>query len=109
MAIDVSLLDQVRFWLVALAGTKVAVSGALWPRPMDAVDRLKRTRVTGTTTVTKQVAFLAPSAVVTVIVAVPPATAVTRPLLETVATPALLVDQATVRFVALAGATVATS
>ena len=104
-----SLLDQFNVWLVALAGTKVAVSGALWPRPMVAVDRLKRIPVNWTTTVTTQVACLAPSSVVTMIEAVPPETAVTNPVLEIVATAALLVDQITPRFVALLGETMAIS
>jgi hypothetical protein len=64
---------------------------------------LKLTPVTETTTVTAQVAVLPPSTVVTVMIAVPAATALTRPELETVATLALLADQVTARFVALTG------
>jgi hypothetical protein len=97
------LLDQVRLWLVAFAGTTVVVSETVWPRPIVAVEMLKLTPVTETTTVTAQVAVLPPSTVVTVMIAVPAATALTRPELETVATLALLADQVTARFVALTG------
>ena len=60
-------------------------------------------------TVTTQVAVLLPSVVVTVIVAVPTAFAVTRPDADTVATVELLVVHVTALFVALLGATVAVS
>ena len=60
-------------------------------------------------TVTAQVAFLLPSAVVTVIVALPAALAVTTPEAETVATSVLLDDQVTSLFVAFSGVTVAVS
>src|SRR5687768_10866841 len=60
-------------------------------------------------TVMVEVAVLPWSCVVTVIVAVPTATAVTSPELFTVATEVLLDDQLTFLFVALAGATVAVS
>ena len=56
-----------------------------------------------------QVAVLLPSSVVTVIVAVPFATAVTFPFASTVATFASLVLKFTFLFVAFAGATVAFS
>jgi len=58
-------------------------------------------------TVTAQVAVLAPSDVVTVMVAEPAATADTRPVVETVATALLLELQLTAGLVALAGVTVA--
>ena len=61
---------------------------------------------TGAFTVTAQVAFLLPSAVVTVIVAVPAAFAVTTPF-DTVATLVFDEVQETFLFVALPGATVA--
>ena len=57
-------------------------------------------------TVTAQVDVKPPSCVVTVMVAVPAATAVTKPELFTVATAVLLELQVTVLFVALEGATV---
>ena len=60
-------------------------------------------------TVTEQVAFLLPSTVVTVIVAVPAFLAVTTPEEETVATVVLLEDQVTSLFVALEGVIVALS
>ena len=60
-------------------------------------------------TVTAQVAVLAPSVVVTVMVAVPAATAFTLPLASTVATAALLDDHETLLLAASAGRTVATS
>ena len=50
-----------------------------------------------------------PSSVVAVMVAVPFATAVTTPLLLTVATEVLLLDHVTFLFVALSGKTVAVS
>lgn len=59
-------------------------------------------------TVTEQVAVKLPSSVVTVMVAVPAATAVTLPVLSTVATLVSLEDQVTFLLVALAGFTVAT-
>ena len=58
-------------------------------------------------TVTTQVAVLLPSAVVTVMVAVPAARAVTTPELLTVATVVLLELQVTFLFVAVLGLTVA--
>ena len=58
-------------------------------------------------TVTEQVAFLLPSSVVTVMVAVPAFFAVTTPEVETVATVVLLEDHVTFLFVALDGDTVA--
>ena len=60
-------------------------------------------------TVIDEVAVLPPSWVVTVIVAVPAATAVTKPLAFTLAIPLLLLLQLTFLFVALEGATVAVS
>ena len=65
---------------------------------------------TGMLTVTTQVALsLEPSAVVAVIVALPLATAVTRPVLLTVATAVLLLVHVTLLSVALSGVTVAVS
>jgi hypothetical protein len=60
-------------------------------------------------TVTAQVAVLPPSCVVTVIVAVPAATPVTRPLFDTVAMLLLPLVHVTLLFVALSGFTVAVS
>ncbi|MDR3601346.1 MAG: hypothetical protein P4L49_12840 [Desulfosporosinus sp.] len=60
-------------------------------------------------TVIVQFAVNRPSWVVTITTAVPAATAVTTPDVETVATDVLLVDQATFLLVALEGCTVATS
>ena len=57
-------------------------------------------------TVTAQVAVKPPSTVLTVMVAVPSATAVTVPFAETVATAGLLLDHVTALLVAVAGATV---
>ncbi len=57
--------------------------------------------------VTSHLAVLAPSSAVTVMVALPGATAVTSPVLETVATFSLLEVQLTFLFVALSGRTVA--
>ena len=74
--------------------------------------RLRLIPVTGTGkfTVTLQVALLfEPSAVLAVIVALPLDTAVTRPVLLTVATDGLLLVHVTLLFVALLGVTVAVS
>ena len=71
---------------------------------------MSETDVTGTVaavTVTVQVAVFAPSAVITVMVAVPAALAVTRPLVLTVATYVLDDDQVMVLFVADVGLMVA--
>ena len=67
------------------------------------------TPVTGTLTVTVHDAVKPPSAVFTVIVAVPAPTALTWPDWLTVATASLLLVQVTALFVALDGATVAVS
>ena len=60
-------------------------------------------------TTTVAVAVCPPSTAVAVIMAVPTDTVVTTPVLLTVATAGLLLDHETLRFVALAGATVAVS
>ena len=105
----VALLLQVTFLFVALDGVMVAVNVSVAPTNRLVEVLLRLTPVTGTVTVTAQVAVLLPSAVVTVIVAVPDATAVTFPEVETVATLVLLLLQVTFLFVALLGATVAVS
>ena len=69
----------------------------------------RETPVTGLLTVMLQVAVLPPSAVFTVMVAVPPFFAVTRPLFETLATVLSLLLQVTLWFVALLGLMVAVS
>ena len=61
------------------------------------------TPVTEVLTVMLQVAVWPPSTVFTVIVAFPAFTAFTRPVLLTVATAVLLLDQVTALFVAFAG------
>lgn len=78
-------LLHVTFLLVAVVGFIVAVNVSLAPTVIDSVVLFNETPVTGIVTVTVHVAVLLPSAVVTVIVAVPPPFAVTVPL-ETVAT-----------------------
>ena len=101
--------DQVTFWFVALDGLTVAVKVSVLPTIRVAVDLLSVTLVTEMVsgfTVNTQVAFLPPSAVVTVMVAVPAFFAVTMPF-ETVATVVLEDDQVTFWFVALDGLTVA--
>ena len=110
VATVVLLEDQVTFLFVALDGDTVAVSVCVWPSTKVRLVWFKLTPVTGTVaalTVTEQVAFLLPSSVVTVIVAVPAFFAVTTPEVETVATVVLLEDQVTFLFVALEGDTVA--
>jgi hypothetical protein len=65
--------------------------------------------IEGILTVTGQVAVIPASWVVTVIIAVPLATAVTVPSLSTVATPGLVLPHIKVLFVALSGVSVAVS
>ena len=96
--------------MVALLGAMVAVSCCVAPTDNDVLVGLMVTPVTATVvTVMAQVAVLLPSWVVTVMVAVPAATAVTRPLVFTVAIAVLLDDQLTVLLVALLGAMVGVS
>jgi hypothetical protein len=107
------LLDQETFLFVASLGTMVAVRVSVAPTVRLDEFLLRVTPVTDTgvvETVTEQVAVLLPSCVVTVMVAVPSATAVTvadRPLPDTDATELLLLDHVTFLFVALLGAMVA--
>lgn len=91
--------------LDAFEGSTVAVSVEVAPTVRASVLLDILMSVTGTRTVTVQVAFCPPEAVA-VIIAVPGPTAVTLPP-ETVATEALEVVQATVLSVALDGLTVA--
>ena len=108
VAIDVLFDDQVTAWLVALEGETVAVSCCVAPATMEAVVGLTVTPVTAIgETVTAHVAVLPPSWVVTVIVAEPAATAVTKPVELTVATAVLPDDQVTAWLVAFEGAIVA--
>ena len=103
--------------LVAFAGATVAVSFSVWPFAVSVASFLSRvTPVTATVvgwsamfTVTLHTAVLFPSAVVTVMSAVPFATAVTSPSGVTVATFSLLVAYVTFLLVAFAGATIAVS
>lgn len=74
-------------------GATVAVSCCVWPFIIVAVVGATETPLAGVVTVTAHVAFLPPSVVVAVIVAVPLAFAVTRPEEFTVATPVLLLLQ----------------
>lgn len=95
---------------MAFSGKTVAVNVADEPTTKVSVDLSRETPVTATfCTVTVQLAVLLPSSVVTVIVAVPSALAVTNPVEETVATEVLLLVQVTFLFVALEGYTVAVS
>lgn len=109
VAIEVLLLLQVTDLLVASDGATVAVSWVVIPMPTYPEVLSSVTPVTAAVTVTEQVAVLLPSTVVTVMVALPPPTAVTRPLLLTVATDVLLLDQVTLLLLALPGDTVAVS
>ena len=92
---------------VASAGVIVAVSDPVLPLSITSADLSSDTPVTGTVTVTVQLAVYPPSAVFTLIVPVPPPTAVTTPEASTVATSVLLEDQLTALLVASAGETVA--
>ncbi|MPN41061.1 hypothetical protein SDC9_188601 [bioreactor metagenome] len=112
LAMASSLLAQLTFLFVASAGAMVAAKVAVSPIFKAASFLSKVTPVTGTTTgsgsltVTMQLAVFWPSSVVTVIVALPAATAVTTPSF-TVAMASSLLDQLTFLLVASAGATVA--
>ena len=77
---------HVTFLLVAVVGLIVAVNGEDCLAVSDSVDLFSVTLVTGVVTVTETVADLLPSFVLTVIDAVPTATAVTLPFTSTVAT-----------------------
>ena len=97
------------FLLDASSGRTVAVSCSVPRSGISAFSLSRDTPLTGTFTVTSQVAVKPPSTVVTVIVAVPPPTALTLPSPSTVATSGLLEDQLTAGFVAFVGSTVAVS
>jgi hypothetical protein len=102
IATFVLLLLQVTVLFVALEGIMFAVKVSALPTASVLI--LSRvTPVTGILTVMAQEATLLPSAVVTVIFAVPAPTAVTLPPLSTVATALLLLRQVTTVFVALSG------
>ena len=109
VATDVLSLRHVTFWLVALAGAMMATKVSVAPTLSVAVVLFSVTPVTRCSTVIVLVAECPPSAVVTVIVAVPGAMAVTNPLAFTVATAELLLDHVTFLLVASAGTTVAVS
>ena len=81
--------------MLAFAGAIVAVNCCVPFIASVAVVGLTVTPVTAKVDVTTQAAVLFPSCVVTVIVAVPPAIAVTRPVALTVATALLLLLQLT--------------
>ena len=101
-------LLHVTLVLDAFEGVMVAVSFPVLLIPERVIVVLSReTPVTGTVTVTVQVAVLSPT--LAVMVAVPLPTAVTLPLASTVATEVLELDQVTLLSVAFSGSTVATS
>jgi len=107
-AVAVLLLLHVTFLFAALEGATVAVRVSVLPTVRMADDLLRVTPLTGTgLTVTVQAAVLLPSAVVTVIVAVPAATAVTTPPAVTVATVGAPLLHVTFWLVALEGVIVA--
>jgi hypothetical protein len=113
VATDVLLLDHETDLSVASSGDMVAVSVELPPGIKSNVPLFRVTPVTGmSVTVTMHCAVLAPSAVVTVMVAAPLETALTvavRPLALTVATDVLLLDHVIFLFVAFDGWIVAVS
>jgi hypothetical protein len=112
VATEVLLEDHVTDLSVALEGITVAVNVCVSPTVIDNDVLFRLTPVTDTVvsvTVTKHVVVFPPSFVVTVIVAVPAALAVTKPEDETVATEVLLEDQVTDLSVAFEGVTVAVS
>ncbi len=110
VATELSLVNHVTFWLVALEGAIVADNCSLPPTATVAAVLFKLTPVTNThvaETATSQVAVKFPSAVFTVIVALPALTAVTVPSVPTVAIELALVNQVTFLLVAVEGNTVA--
>lgn len=112
VATDVFEDFQLTFLFVAVNGETVAVRVSDAPSVRVNVDLFRLTPVTETVaalTVTVQLAVFVPSSVVTVIVAVPALTAVTLPVLLTVATDVFDDLQLTFLFVAVDGATVAVS
>lgn len=101
---------QLTFLFVALAGAVVAASCLVVLITIEKLEGDTLTPVTGIlNTVIEAVAVCAPFCVVTVIVALPGDTPVTKPDPSTLATEALLELQLTVLMVAFAGATVAVS
>ena len=100
---------HVTFLFVALVGATVAISVSVAPLTIEVASLFKVIPVTGTVTVTAQVATLLPSTVVAVILAVPPSTAVTAPFWSTVATAGLSDAHVTALFSASGGVTVAIS
>ena len=112
VAIPVLLLSHVTFLFVALSGATVAVRVVVPPTVRLAELLSRVTPVTATVaalTVTVQLASFPPSAVVTVISAVPALTALTLPSASTVATEGSLDFQLTALYVASEGVIVAVS
>jgi hypothetical protein len=110
VATEALLVLQLTVLFVAFDGVTVAVNCCVPLTFSDAVVGDTLTPVTATVpvvTVIADVAVFAPSCVVTVMVALPKATPVTKPVELTVATDALLVLHVTFLFVAFEGATVA--
>ena len=107
VAIEIAFDAQVTFLFVAFAGLTFSAKSEVVPSPNVNDTGAIETPVTTTgLTVTAQVAVCEPSVVVTVMVALPTTTAVTKPLASTVATEVLLDDQDTLLSVAFAGSTV---
>ena len=106
VATDVLFELHLTFWFVASEGTTVAVKVAVAPLAKDNSVCESVTPVADTVTVTSHVAVWLPSSVVTVIVALPPDTAVTVPF-STMATAVLFELHLTFWFVASEGTTVA--
>ena len=106
-------LVHVRVLSVALSGWTLAVSVTVLPSSTSAVAPssidMPVTGITFVVTVTAQVAVLPPSAVLTVMVAVPALTAVTLPVLSTVAMAVAELVQLTDLLAASDGVTVARS
>lgn len=106
VAIDVLLLRQLTFWLVALAGVTVAINAVVSPMVI-LTELLFNVTFVGRigATITTQVAVSSPSSVVAVIIAVPTPTAVTTPVVLTIAMSWSLLDHVTFWLAAFQGAT----
>jgi hypothetical protein len=108
VATEALLELQLTFWLVAVDGLIVATRSSVPPTRREVL-AFRLTLLTGTVTVTTQLAVFPPSAVVTVIVVVPPERADTIPLEETEATPETLDCHVTARLLAFDGVNATTN
>ena len=108
-AMEGSLEDQATVWSDAVSGTKLTVRYAVSPLVKLSESVFRCTSNNGVETLTVQVSVYPPSPVVAVITAVPLETAVTFPVLSTVATAVFELFHVTVLSDAAEGSTAAWS